>query len=300
MNHAPVTFLLTAYNQAQFIEAAVSSALTQTYSPLTIIISDDCSTDDTFAVIGRAVAAYSGPHRVVVRKNEANIAIGHVRDLLPLVETEFVVLGHGDDVFEPRRVEMQIGRMIEKSLGATACNATIIDAQDRAGGLYFDPRSAQPSLEEVTRRGRNKAQLGAILAWRMELFHDFPPPDPPTRRIDQIVSFRALLMRGLEIMPEPLVRWRHHGGNRSPAIQLSSAMEEARKLQIAERKAWSRIGHVHFMLNDLVWWMKMHPADPRSVEFNKAIENLTRRLLQESKEWAALRYRMAREKAAEH
>src|SRR5258708_7204477 len=104
----PVTFLLTAYNQARFVEASVRSALAQTYSPLTIIVSDDCSTDDTLAVIERTVAGYSGPHRVIVRQNPSNIAIGHVRDLLPLVETEFVVLGHGDDLFEPRRVELQI------------------------------------------------------------------------------------------------------------------------------------------------------------------------------------------------
>jgi glycosyltransferase involved in cell wall biosynthesis len=297
----PVTFLLTAYNQARFIEASVRSALAQTYPALTVIISDDCSTDDTFEVIGRAVAGYSGPHRVIVRRNETNIAIGHVRDLLPLVETEFVVLGHGDDLFEPDRVSGQVERMVKHNIAATACNATDIDEDGKILGSHFDPSNMPiPSLAEVSFRGRNPAQLGAILAWRMELFREFPEPNPPTRRIDQIVSFRALLSRGVEMMPERLVRYRIHGKNRSPAIQLRNAVTDATRLQIEERKKWARIGHAHFMLNDLAWWMKTHSADPRTVDLNKAVQNLSRRLLRESSEWAALRYQMAREKITDH
>ncbi|QEX18567.1 hypothetical protein FRZ44_38740 [Hypericibacter terrae] len=296
----PATFLLTAYNQARFIEASVRSALAQTYPALTIIISDDCSTDDTLAVIEGVVAGYSGPHRVIVRRNGANTAIGHVRDLLPFVETEFVVLGHGDDIFEPKRVEMQIKRMIDDDLAATACNATIIDRNGNGQRLRLDPGNLpKPSIEELSVIGRNQAQLGAVLAWRMELFRDFPEPTPPTRRIDQIVSFRALLKRGLGIMPEPLVRWRHHEENRSPEIQKRNAKDAATQMQIDERKAWARIGHAHFMLNDLAWWVSQFPDD-RKAEIAKAHRALTRRLLKESEAWAKLRYQMARAKVTEH
>jgi glycosyltransferase involved in cell wall biosynthesis len=294
-----VTFLLTAYNQPEFIGAAVSSALAQTYPNLTIIISDDCSTDDTFGRIEQTVAGYSGPHRVIVRRNTKNIAIGHVRDLLPLVQTEFVVLGHGDDLFMPDRVEKQIARMIEGDLAAVACNAIEIDGAGYEKGPKFRAND-KPSLEEVFRVGRNPAQLGAILAWRMELFREFPEPDPPTRRIDQIVSFRALLKRGLEMMPEPLVKWRNHGKNRSPSVQLQNAADTATEMRSRERKAWARIGHAHFMLNDLNWWLSKNPNDPRAVELEKGRQILIRRLLKESRDWAALRYQMAREELAEH
>ena len=295
----PVTFLLTAYNQPEFIEASVESALAQTYPALTIVISDDGSTDDTLARIERRVAAYRGPHRVVVNRNERNIAIGHVRDLLPLVKTEFVVLGHGDDIFMPDRVEKQVARLIDRDLAAVACNAIEIDADGREKGLKFR-RGEKPSLEEVLRVGRNPAQLGAILAWRMELFRDFPEADPPTRRIDQIVSFRALLKRGLELTPEPLVKWRNHGKNRSPSVQLQNVADSAAELRSRERKAWARIGHAHFMLNDLTWWLANNPNDPRAADLDKNRQLLVRRLLKESKDWATLRYHMAREKVAEH
>ncbi|HUF60663.1 MAG TPA: glycosyltransferase, partial [Verrucomicrobiales bacterium] len=46
-----VSFLLLAYNQEQYIHEAVEGAFSQTYSPLEIILSDDCSTDRTFEIM---------------------------------------------------------------------------------------------------------------------------------------------------------------------------------------------------------------------------------------------------------
>jgi len=42
-----VTFALVAYNQEQYIREAVEGAFAQTYEPLEIILSDDCSSDRT-------------------------------------------------------------------------------------------------------------------------------------------------------------------------------------------------------------------------------------------------------------
>jgi len=45
-----ITFALFAYNQERFIREAVQGAFSQTYSPLEIIMSDDCSKDRTFDI----------------------------------------------------------------------------------------------------------------------------------------------------------------------------------------------------------------------------------------------------------
>ena len=46
-----VTFALFAYNQEQYIREAIEGAFAQTYQPLEIILSDDCSTDRTFEIM---------------------------------------------------------------------------------------------------------------------------------------------------------------------------------------------------------------------------------------------------------
>ena len=48
-----VTFALFAYNQENYIRAAVEGAFAQTYQPLEIILSDDCSKDRTFEIMQR-------------------------------------------------------------------------------------------------------------------------------------------------------------------------------------------------------------------------------------------------------
>jgi len=67
-----VTFALFAYNQEKYIREAVDVAFSQTYQPLEIILSDDCSSDRTFEIMQEMAAAYVGPHDVRVRQSEVN------------------------------------------------------------------------------------------------------------------------------------------------------------------------------------------------------------------------------------
>ncbi len=50
-----VTFALFAYNQEQYIREAVEGAFSQTYEPLEIILSDDCSSATRFILSERQV-----------------------------------------------------------------------------------------------------------------------------------------------------------------------------------------------------------------------------------------------------
>ena len=67
-----VTFALFTFNQQRFVREAIAGAFAQNYSPLEIIISDDCSTDRTFEIAQETAASYSGPHCVTVRRTSKN------------------------------------------------------------------------------------------------------------------------------------------------------------------------------------------------------------------------------------
>ena len=66
-----VSIVITSYNRDRFIAKAIESALAQDYPNLEIIISDNCSTDNTDAVIKK----YTHDARVKYFVNSTNIGM---------------------------------------------------------------------------------------------------------------------------------------------------------------------------------------------------------------------------------
>lgn len=101
-----VTFALFAYNQEKYIREAIEGAFSQTYEPLEIILSDDCSSDKTSEIMQEMAAAYEGPHKVVVRQNNANAGIiDHVLNVAADANGAIMVVAAGDDVSFPERCQ---------------------------------------------------------------------------------------------------------------------------------------------------------------------------------------------------
>src|SRR6056297_466684 len=93
-----VTFAVIAYNQERFIREAIEGAFAQTYQPLEIILSDDCSPDSTFEIMQEMAAAYGGPHGVILNRNQSNLGIvPHIDRVMTIVTGEFIVINAGDD-----------------------------------------------------------------------------------------------------------------------------------------------------------------------------------------------------------
>jgi len=101
-----ISILLFAYKQESFIRDAIEGVLSQTYSPLEIIISDDCSPDNTFRVMQDAVKNYTGPHKIILNHNETNMGIAaHYDKLWNMSHGEIVIAAAGDDKSLPNRAQ---------------------------------------------------------------------------------------------------------------------------------------------------------------------------------------------------
>jgi len=101
-----VTFALFAYNQEKYIREAVEGAFSQTYEPLEIILSDDCSSDRSFEIMQEMAKAYCGTKKVIVRKTKKNRGtLLHVVEVAKLAKGELIILAAGDDISKPHRTE---------------------------------------------------------------------------------------------------------------------------------------------------------------------------------------------------
>ena len=102
-----ISYILITYNQEKYIEEAVKSAFAQTYSPLEIIISDDCSKDRTFAKIEELIRNYNGPHKIILNRNLKNMGIGeHLNKVLKMAKGKLFVMAAGDDIALANKTEV--------------------------------------------------------------------------------------------------------------------------------------------------------------------------------------------------
>lgn len=109
-NNPLVSVLICTYNRSAVLQRAMSSVLTQTWVDLELIIIDDCSTDDTQAV----VSAFSDP-RIRYVRNKTNIGSSqgdraHVRRFVyELMKGSYFVYLCDDDYWpNPRLLEQQV------------------------------------------------------------------------------------------------------------------------------------------------------------------------------------------------
>ena len=102
-----VSFCITCYNQERYIVDTLNAALKQTYRPLEIVISDDCSSDGTNEVIQSHVEMYrknGGDIPIVYNRNLKNLGnLGNWLLFGGLAHGELLVKADGDDYSLPER-----------------------------------------------------------------------------------------------------------------------------------------------------------------------------------------------------
>lgn len=227
--HRPlVTFALFAYNQAEYIREALEGALSQTYEPLEVIVSDDCSTDRTYALIQEVAGDYRGPHKVVVRRTSRNSGIlSHVVEVAKEAQGHLIVLAAGDDVSKPERTE----KLVESWLATGAWGLhSRFDRIDRSGrviefatqsGYLMSPnyRLRQYFYED---QGCVPIVHGSTSAYDSELFRLFrlAPEDYILSEDGALSVLINLVGKRIEMLTDALVCYREHSGSVTNAIRV--------------------------------------------------------------------------------
>lgn len=209
-----VTLAVKAYNQEETVAAAVEAALAQTYSPLEVLLSDDCSDDATFSIMREIADRYSGPHRVVVNRNPTNLGIvGHMNRAAELASGRLIVEGAGDDISEPQRVERLAAAWMDGRVKAVHSAFHEMDGDGRLIARAVPDRRIidAPGPDPLTLVTTKANCLGATAAWDRELFDRFGPIPEDCGVEDGVLFFRAALLDGIAFVDEPLIRYRIGG-----------------------------------------------------------------------------------------
>lgn len=214
-----VTFALFAYNQEDYIREAVEAALAQTYVPLEIILSDDCSTDRTFEIMQELAAAYDGPHRVIAARTESNLGVlRHVLQRGREAQGTIVVLAAGDDISDPRRVERHFALYDAPEVLAVTSAFSLIDSSGRMLSdcveqpINLHGQTKRTSYLKTTRYPYQVIQ-GSTASYRADLFDIEIPTDDLDVSEDNWFNFLVYLLGGrVAFVPDVLVAYRMHSG----------------------------------------------------------------------------------------
>jgi glycosyltransferase involved in cell wall biosynthesis len=238
-----VSFLVFSYNQEKFICDAIKSAFEQTYEPMEIIFSDDCSQDRTFEIIKKKVGAYRGPHKIVLNQNENNLGLaGNINRAFEMASGLFFVIAAGDDISAPTRTAELVRRWQDKN-----------DPVDYVSSLFEDMDvNGNPIALSETLVKENAVKLpdvnlpvyewlcgvtGACASFSRKIYDKYGPLDLQLVAEDGVFPFRAWIESGVARVEKPLVKHRTHPDSIYVIQSNLNKLKQAESRRLLRRKA---------------------------------------------------------------
>lgn len=104
---------MPSFNSEKYILSSIDSVVSQTYVNWELIIVDDCSTDNTLAIVNQIAEKES---RIVLLKNETNLGAAASRNkALACAKGRWIAFLDSDDIWAPTKLFDQITFMNEKN-----------------------------------------------------------------------------------------------------------------------------------------------------------------------------------------
>ena len=207
-----VSVCMLCYNQEQYIEEAVNAMLVQTYSPLEIVVSDDCSTDRTWNILKKIQQEYQGPHKLIFHRNEKNKRI--IRNLCSafhLAHGELIIKADGDDISMPNRVEVMVEHWLQsgKQPWCMCSNYQKINVNGNFIGESSVPFTGidNRSISEIV-WGAGYMYLGAASAYRRDIIDYFPDAEYERACDDSVFTVRCSMLGKLYVVGDQLIKYR--------------------------------------------------------------------------------------------
>jgi glycosyltransferase involved in cell wall biosynthesis len=211
---------MCTYNGAAYLPAQLESIASQTRQPDELVIGDDCSTDDTRAIIERFRARL--PFPVHLHMNDRNIgSTQNFERTILRCHGDIIVLCDQDDVWLPSKLVKLEAVLDEKSdVGLVFSDADLVDENLQPLGCRLWDTLSRPDERSMFLKGRwldvlftRNVVTGATTAFRAE-FRDlvFPVPKLTVSIHDEWIALAIGSFARLAFISEPLVLYRRHRG----------------------------------------------------------------------------------------
>lgn len=122
-----ITVIMPAYNVAPYIEGSVKSVIDQTYTNWELLILEDRSTDDTYAIAQKLAQS---DERIRVIQNEKNSGVAKTRNRgIQMAQGTYIALLDSDDQWYPEKLERQLALIQRENAQISYCSYAMVSEQ---------------------------------------------------------------------------------------------------------------------------------------------------------------------------
>lgn len=128
-----ISVIIPTYKRSKFLNRAVESVLGQSYDDVEVIVVDDNSEGTQYRIeTEKCMLKYLNDNRVVYIKNPVNLGGGKARNAgIEAATGYYITFLDDDDIYLPKKVEVQVKHMIQFDLDLSFMDIRIHDSKDR-------------------------------------------------------------------------------------------------------------------------------------------------------------------------
>lgn len=271
-----VDILLATYNGEKYIKEQVESILNQTYENIQIIISDDCSTDNTRQVLKE----YENNEKIKIFYQEKNL--GYVKNfefLLKQVKSNLYMLSDQDDVWKKEKVEKSVEKIESEKLDLVFGDLEVVD--ENLNTLYKSYNRYMHLIHKIKKYQKDyrlqylyNCMTGCTIISRKNWIDKVLPFPTNSKYMihDYWLGLVIALNGKVGYIEEPYILYRQHGKNQvgsKKASKTANRLEEVRNISIN-----TRIGTFEtYVMHEEIFDEKLRKQNKKALEYFKMLKN---------------------------
>lgn len=273
-----IDVLLATYNGEKYLKEQIESILNQTYSNIRLIISDDCSTDNTRKIIEEYAQK---DKRVVYYFQENNL--GYIKNfefLLTKVENEIYMLSDQDDFWMPEKIENTYKRLKDTNSDLVFTDLEVVDENlQQIYPSYNDYMNLTRKIKKYIHSYRLEYLYNCVTGCTLmskkkflSLILPLPLTSPKYAIHDVWIACTIANNGKIEYLDEKTIKYRQHGNNQvgsNKPTHKFSKMEQTREFLLD----W-RIGLFKtYVENDRIFPNKVKKKNEKALAYFEMVKD---------------------------
>ena len=266
-----IDILLSTYNGERFLQKQIDSILTQTHTEWRLLIRDDGSSDNTYAILKEY--QQNNPEKIIIFSNNINQNIGVIKSfefLLQQSNNEYIMFCDQDDIWLPNKIEISFNTIKELEAKhsqstpiAIHSNLTLIDENENLlHNSFWQFANIRPNILNTNIKflAISNSATGCTMMINQALKNIVLPFPEKVYMHDMLIALTACKHGILHPIYQPLILYRQHNNNTIGAIKyeysLFNKVKNIKKVINKAHEMYHYSGNIYKNIFDF-WFTKL-------------------------------------------